>query len=43
MIEAATREAGALPLVGYEAEGAGADWRKAGFLPLGPLRVLLKG
>jgi len=41
-IEAAAREAGALPLVGYEAVGADADWLAAGFRPLGPLRVLLK-
>ena len=42
MIEAAAREAGELPLVGYEAIGADEDWRTAGFQPLGPLRVLLK-
>jgi len=42
MIEAAAREAGNRPLVGYEAVGADDDWRAAGFRPLGPLRVLLK-
>jgi hypothetical protein len=42
MIEAAAREAGQHPLVGYEAAGADEDWRSAGFQPLGPLRVLLK-
>ena len=42
MIEAAAREAGAHPLVGYEAEGADADWTATGFLPLGRLRVLEK-
>jgi hypothetical protein len=42
MIEAAAREAGEHPLVGYEAAGADADWTTAGFLPLGPLRVLVK-
>jgi hypothetical protein len=42
MIEAAACEAGEHPLVGYEAAGADADWIAAGFLPLGPLRVLVK-
>lgn len=41
-IEAAAREAGEHPLVGYEATGADGDWTAAGFQPLGPLRVLLK-
>lgn len=42
MIEAAAREAGELPLVGYEAVELDDDWTSAGFQPLGPLRVWLK-